>query len=744
MEDVKIDVEAENKEIVRRYRKLVTLTRPMFKGDDAKMVRKAFQTALDAHNGMRRKSGEPYIYHPIAVAQIAVEEIGLGPTSVIAALLHDVVEDTEWELSDIEREFGKKVAQIIDGLTKISGVFHPGTSQQAENFRKMLLTLTDDVRVILIKLADRLHNMRTLESMQRNAQLKIASETIYLYAPLAHRLGLYSIKTELEDLYLKFTEPQMYKEISEKIRQTKSTRNKFIKDFILPIETELKKQEIKVTIKGRPKSIYSIWNKMRKQGIPFEEVYDLFAIRIIIDSEYESEKPDCWKVYSIVTDFYKPSLERLRDWISTPKGNGYESLHTTVMSKSGQWVEVQIRTERMDEIAEKGYAAHWKYKEAQQGGAASKESNIEQWIGKVREMIEQNDSTAIDFINDFRGSLFNEEVFVFTPKGDLKVLPAGATIVDLAFDIHSQVGARCIGAKINQKLVPINHKLSNGDQVEILTSTKQKPSADWLKFVVSSKAKSKINEALRESIRKQITEGREIVEKKLKTFKIALSDEVQNQLKSFFSQKTPQDVFIKVANGTIDPKEIKRFKEARDEGFPKPVANGSATQLLDGKAVERELKKTEGTDTLIIGKGHGRISYTFAACCNPIAGDPVFGYVTVTDGIKIHRTSCPNAPEMMAQHGYRIVKVQWTSQQDVAFSVGLKIMGTDRIGLVSGVTKVISQELKVNMESISLKSHDGVFDGEIILSVHDTEHLNQLISKLKTVDGVVSVNRFDA
>lgn len=747
MEEVVIDIEAENKEIVRRYRKLITLVRPMFKGDDAKMVKKAFKVALEAHNGTRRKSGEPYIYHPIAVAQITVEEIGLGPTSVIAALLHDVVEDTDWELPAIKKEFGPKVAQIIDGLTKISEVFTPGSSQQAENFRKMLLTLTEDVRVILIKLADRLHNMRTLESMQRNSQLKIASETIYLYAPLAHRLGLYSIKTELEDLYLKYTEPQMYKEISDKIKQSKASRNKFIKEFMAPIENQLKKADIKVDIKGRPKSIYSIWNKMRKQGIPFEEVYDLFAIRVIIENEQEhdnNEKSLCWKVYSLITDFYKPSLERLRDWISTPKSNGYESLHTTVMSKSGQWVEVQIRTRRMDDIAEKGYAAHWKYKEAQSGAAVSRESGIEQWIGKVREMIEQNDSDAIDFVNDFRSNLFNKEVFVFTPKGDLVVLPIDSSVLDLAFDIHSHIGSRCIGAKINQKLVPISHKLSNGDQVEILTSNKQKPSHDWLKFVKSSKAIGKIKEALREDIRSKIAEGREMVERKLKTFKIVVNDEVQNQLKNYFNQKTAQDVFMKVAQGTIDIKEIKSFKEARDDGFPRaPLVTPIPNHLIDGKSVEKELKKTQGSDVLVIGDANSKIGYTLSKCCSPIAGDPVFGYVTVTEGIKIHRTSCTNAPEMMAQQGNRIIKVQWASQQDLTFSAGLKVTGTDRIGLVSNVTKIISQQLKVNMESISLKTKEGVFDGEIVLSIQDTEHLYQLMDMLRTVDGVESVRRFE-
>jgi GTP diphosphokinase / guanosine-3',5'-bis(diphosphate) 3'-diphosphatase len=476
-----IDTESENKEIISRYRKLLRVAKPFLKDDDAKIIKKAFNTSLHAHKDMRRRSGEPYIYHPLAVAQIAVEEIGLGTTSIIAALLHDVVEDTHVEIEDIQRDFGSKVAKIIDGLTKISGVFEQGSSEQAENFRKMILTLSDDVRVILIKLADRLHNMRTLTSMPREKQLKIASETIYLYAPLAHRLGLYAIKTELEDLYLKYTDTETYKHIAECIAQTKTARDKFIKDFTAPIEKSLDKADVDFVIKGRPKSIYSIWNKMRKQNIPFEEVYDLFAIRIIVDAEPENEKAICWKVYSMVTDFYKPNPDRLRDWISTPKANGYESLHTTVMSKYGQWVEVQIRTQRMDEIAEKGYAAHWKYKDTASGQALT---GLEMWIRKVRELIETNDSSALEFMDDFRTNLFNEEVFVFTPKGALKILPHGATTLDFAFEIHTQIGMHCLGAKVNQKLVPLSYVLNNGDQVEILTSSKQKPSEDWLKFVV--------------------------------------------------------------------------------------------------------------------------------------------------------------------------------------------------------------------------------------------------------------------
>src|SRR6187431_1118331 len=511
-----IDAEQEKKEIINRYRRLLRKAKPILNDGDAKLIKKAFTISLEAHKDMRRKSGEPFIFHPLAVAEICVEEIGLGTTSIVSALMHDVVEDTDIELVDIERMFGKKITRIIDGLTKIRGVFEYGTSQQAENFRKMLFTLSEDVRVILIKLADRLHNMRTLDSMPRNKQLKVSSETIYLYAPLAHRLGLNAIKTELEDLYLRFTDREIYNSIAQSIDETKAVRTKFIKQFMVPIGDELDKLKIDYEIIGRPKSIYSIWNKMRKQNIPFEEVFDLFAIRIIIDTAPDHEKALCWQVYSIVTDYYTPNPDRLRDWISTPKSNGYESLHTTVMAKNGQWVEVQIRTRRMDEIAVKGYAAHWKYKDS----AANHESNLEKWLVRVRELLERQDQTALEFVDDFRGNLFNEEVFVFTPKGELKTLPKGSTALDFAFDIHSDVGAKCIGAKVNQKLVPINHVLKNGDQIEILTSAKQKPNEDWLRFVVSPKAKSKIKDALKEDKKSAAEEGKETLLRKLKQLKI--------------------------------------------------------------------------------------------------------------------------------------------------------------------------------------------------------------------------------
>ncbi len=736
-----VDIEKENKEIVSRYRKLLKYAKPILKDDDAKIIRKAFNMSLLAHKDMRRKSGEPYIYHPLAVAQIAVEEIGLGTTSIVAALLHDVVEDTHIELQDIEREFGTKVAKIIDGLTKISGVFDHGSSQQAENFRKMILTLSDDVRVILIKLADRLHNMRTLGSMPREKQLKISSETIYLYAPLAHRLGLYAIKTEMEDLYLKYTNTEIYKDIADKIKQTKAARNKFIKDFITPIYKALEKLGVEFKIKGRPKSIFSIFNKMKKQNIPFEEVYDLFAIRIIIDAEdLESEKALCWKVYSVVTDFYKPNPDRLRDWVSTPKGNGYESLHTTVMSKLGQWVEVQIRTTRMDEIAEKGYAAHWKYKEAgKEAKELPTETGLEMWIRKVRDLIEHNDSSAIEFLDDFRTNLFNEEVFVFTPKGQLKILPFGATALDFAFEIHSKVGSQCLGAKVNQKLVPLSYILNNGDQVEILTSSKQKPNEDWLKFVVSSKARSKIKEALKEQKKLVASDGKEIVVRKLSQMKLELTNEVINQLLLYFNKKTPLQLFYEVAKGLIDARDIKKFRDEKE--VKKPL---DKRDLIDLPRVPTEIRKTiANTDMLVIGDNLDKIDYKLAKCCNPIPGDDVFGFVTINEGIKIHRTACPNAVELMSNYGYRVIKAKWTAQQELAFLAGVSIIGLDRVGMANDITKVISSEYKVNMRSITIDTNDGMFEGKIMLFVQDTKHLDKLIMKLGKVTDIISVNRID-
>jgi GTP pyrophosphokinase len=734
---VEVAVEEEKQIIIWHYRKLLRHAKPFLKGDDAKQIKKAFNMSLDAHKNMRRRSGEPYILHPLAVAQICVEEIGLGTTSIIAAILHDVVEDTELEIEDIERHFGHKVAKIIDGLTKISGVFDYGSSQQAENFRKMLLTLSQDVRVILVKLADRMHNMRTLESMPRHKQLSVSSETIYLYAPLAHRLGLYAIKSELEDLYLKFTEPKLYKEIIEKIDASKPARQRFIRNFLNPIQKELKKRTFNYTIKGRPKSVYSIWNKMKSQDIPFEQVYDLFAIRIILDTLPEQEKAACWQVYSIVTDYYQPNPDRLRDWISTPKSNGYESLHTTVMSKTGTWVEVQIRTTRMNEIAEKGYAAHWKYKHDQ---GDSSESGLEMWIGRVRDMLEQSDSTAVEFVDDFRHNLFNEEIFVFTPRGELKKLPGGATALDFAFEIHSEVGARCIGAKVNQKLMPLHHKLKTGDQVEILTSKKQKPNDDWLKFVITSKARTRIKDELKEQKKTAAQDGREIVRRKFKQLKMEMSSENLDKLLKYFQVKSALDLYYLIGKGTIEAKEIKKVKELVSTG-----EKISTSRISDAKSFEKQIKKITGEkrDILLIGEDMDIVDYTLSPCCNPISGDDVFGFVTAQDGIKIHRANCPNATELLSKHSNRVVKAIWTSQTQVSFLVGLKIKGVDRVGVINDVTKIISNQLKVNMRSITINSENGAFQGDIQLYVNNTKHLELLKQKLEKIKGVEQVKRFD-
>lgn len=738
-----IDLEQERLEILKRYRKLLRSLKPLLEPGDAKQIKTAFTLSAKAHKDMRRKSGEPYIYHPIAVAQICADEIGLGTTSIVSALLHDVVEDTDMTIGEIQKIFGTKVAKIIDGLTKISGVFEYGSSQQAENFRKMLLTLSDDIRVILIKLADRLHNMRTLSSMSREKQLKIASETLYLYAPLAHRLGLHAIKTELEDLSLKYTEPEVYKDIARKLKETKISRARFINTFIKPIEEDLKKGKYQYEIKGRPKSIFSINNKIKKSNIPFEEIYDLFAVRIILNIAPDQEKAACWQVYSMVTDHYNPNPERLKDWISTPKSNGYESLHTTVMSSSGQWVEVQIRSKRMDEVAEKGYAAHWKYK----GNDTRTDATFETWLSQVREAIETADKgrSAVEMVDEFRSSLYNDEVFVFTPKGKLIVLKDGATALDFAFEIHSEVGVHCIGAKVNQRLVPLSHKLTNGDQVEVLTSNKQKPSEDWLRFVNTTKAKARIKDYIKEENRRYVSDGREIVERRLKLMQIELNLEVTNQLRAYFNAKDSTDLFYRFGKAYLQPEELKRWKTEREIHLKKQSEKAINAPIVDAKSFAKEIKKVHGggkdTDILLIGEDLDKIDYTLAKCCNPIEGDDVFGFVTINEGIKIHRTRCPNATELLSRHGDRVIKAQWTSILDSSFNVDLRLRGTDRMGLVNDVTKIISNELKVNIMGLTIGVKDGIFEGNITLKVHDSNHLDILMRRLENVNGVFEVLR---
>ncbi|MES2591644.1 MAG: bifunctional (p)ppGpp synthetase/guanosine-3',5'-bis(diphosphate) 3'-pyrophosphohydrolase [Bacteroidota bacterium] len=731
-----IDIEAEKKEILKRYKELLKACRRTLEKGDKLLIRKAFDISLEAHKDMRRKSGEPYIYHPIAVAQICAEEIGLGTTSVVCALLHDVVEDTDLTLEDIRVLFGEKEAKIIDGLTKISGVFDQGSSLQAENFRKMLLTLSDDVRVILIKLADRLHNMRTLDSMKRDKQLKIASETLYLYAPLAHRLGLNAIKSELEDLGLKYTEPESYNEIQQHLKEAEQERKKFISKFIVPIKEILEEQGMKFSIIGRPKSIYSINNKIKTKGVTFDNIFDLFAIRIIIDSPPENEKADCWRVYSIVTDFYHPSPERLRDWISTPKANGYESLHATVMGPEGKWVEVQIRTVRMDELAEKGYAAHWKYKDN------NNESQLDDWIRKIREILESPEENAMEFLDDFKLNLFAEEIFAFTPKGEIKTLPINSTALDFAFDIHTKIGEKCIGAKVNHKLVPLSYKLKSGDQVEVLTSNKQTPKEDWLGYVVTARAKSKIKNALKEERRKVAEDGREMLERKFNHLKIDFTTNNINDLANYFKLPSSQELFYRVAVGNIDLKHLKDFRQEHGKIIHK---SGSIRKEDNSKSLEQMVSTVRGkSDTLVIGENLQKLDYKLSPCCNPIPGDDVFGFITINEGIKIHRVNCPNAIQLLSNYAYRVVKAKWTTPELISFLAGMKITGIDEVGIVNNITKIISSEHNVNMRSLSFDTNDGTFEGTVMVFVHDTHHLTELMKKLKTVNGVLTVTRLDS
>jgi len=733
-----IDKEEEKKELLSRYRGLLKSCRRKLDKNDKLQIRKAFDVAMKAHQDVRRKSGEPYIYHPIAVAQICAEEIGLGATSVICALLHDVVEDTDMTLADMKGMFGEKVAQIIDGLTKIKGVevIDPTNfSIQAENFRKMLLTLSDDVRVILIKLADRLHNMRTLTSMTEHQQRKIASETLYLYAPLAHRMGLNAIKTELEDLGLKYTESELYNTIVQKLKETEPERKKYIDKFIDPLIETLTDNGFKFRIFGRPKSIFSIYSKMQSKNIPFEEVFDIFAIRIIIDTKEEVEKADCWRVYSMVTDFYYPNPERLRDWISTPKSNSYEALHTTVMGPEGKWVEVQIRSERMDEIAERGFAAHWKYKIGGED-AVNKESQLDDWLKRIRHMLESADENALDFLDDFKLNLFADEIFVFTPKGEMRTLPTKTTALDFAFEIHTKVGEHCIGAKVNHKLVPLSHTLNSGDQVEIITSEKQSPKQDWLNFVITAKAKSKIKNALKEERRKISEKGIELLKSRFKQLKLPFLPENVNKTAAVLQLPNAQELYYRLAVGNIKPREIKDFRKEKNKVAAEPKK--------ENLTLEQVVSSVRGkSDLLVIGDNLDKIEYKLAPCCHPIPGDDVFGFITIGEGIKIHRVNCPNAIQLMSNYAYRIVKAKWMNQELISFLAGIRVTGIDRLGVVNNITKVISNEHNINMRSITFDSNDGVFEGKIMLFVNDTKHLTELTKKLKRVDGIMSVSRFD-
>ena len=724
-----IDIEKEKREILNKYKSLLRACADKTDKSDKKEIRKAFNLAVEAHKNMRRKSGEPYIYHPIAVAHIAAKEIGLGTTSIICALLHDVVEDTDYTLKDIEKLFGKKIAQIIDGLTKIQDVFDKNVSLQAENFRKMLLTLSDDVRVILIKLADRLHNMRTLDAMPKAKQLKIASETLYLYAPLAHRLGLYPIKTEMEDLGLKFTKAEVYKAIAEKLQETKEERKKYIAKFSKPIKIKLKENNLNFSIKGRPKSIFSIRNKMVNKSVNFDNVFDKFAVRIVVDSPVESEKSDCWKIYSIVTDFYKPNPDRLRDWISTPKENGYEALHTTVMGGDGKWVEVQIRSKRMDDIAEKGYAAHWKYKQK-----GNKENSLDSWIEKIRDLLENPESNAIDFIDDFKLNLYSGEIYIFTPAGDLKTLPKSATALDFAFEIHTDVGLKCMGVKVNGKLVSLSHQLNSGDQVEVITSSKQRPSKDWLRFVVTSRAKSKIKSALKEDKKKIAIVGKEIAERKLRHLKIKMNSSTETELIKHFNTGSSLELYYRFGTGAILNTEIKNFVNLKNKGWYQTIKN----KLYGSSA----LKKSEKSEKVIVFNEEDELlDYKLSTCCNPIPGDMIFGFLTVLDGIKVHRSDCPNAIQLRSNYAYRILPGKWVNKEEIDFIATINIKGIDSVGLMNKVTQIISNQMNVNIKSINISSDDGIFEGIITLRVHNVSFLKELTTKLQKVKAITSITR---
>ena len=729
-------IEKENRQIARQYKELLRISYQTLTEADKKLIRKAFDTAVEAHSNQRRKSGEAYIFHPIAVAKIVASEIGLDATCIAAALLHDVVEDTRYTLADIEEMFGDTVARIVDGLTKISNLKKDmDVSLQAENFRKMLLTLNDDVRVIIIKIADRLHNMQTMDAMRPDKQVKIASETLYIYAPLAHRIGLYNIKTELEDLGLKYTEPDTYQDILTKIKESKEDQDAYIREFSKVIEESLDKEDMAYEIKGRPKSIYSINRKMKAQNIGFDEVYDKFAIRIIYKSDNANEKFLAWKIYSIVTDHFRPNPTRLRDWISSPKSTGYEALHITVMGPKGRWVEVQIRSERMNEIAEKGYAAHYKYKQ----GSKKEEHGFEEWVTKLQEALENPEVNAVDFVEQFKLNLYSKEIFVFTPQGDLKSLPKGATPLDFAFSIHTEIGLHTRGARVNQKLVPLSHVLKSGDQVEIITSDNAKPNINWLDYATTARARAKIKSSLKEEKREIAEEGKAILSRKLKAQKIGFNEKTINELVVFFKLKTSLDLFYRVGIGKIDNQMLKDFASSRSNSFVSYFKN-----KIRKPQVSTEIDKEEITakyDQLVFGKEEEKLEYKMANCCNPIPGDNVFGFISVTDGIKVHKKDCPNALQLQSNYAYRIIQAKWidSSQQD--FKAVIHLRGIDNIGLVSEITKEISSNMHVNMRNLNFDSHDGVFSGRITVVVKNNNILNTIIQRLKKINGIDKVSR---
>ena len=726
---------SENAQIAKAYKDLLRISYQKLTAADKKMIRLALDTAVDAHKDQRRKSGEPYILHPIAVAKIVADDIGLGAPSIAAALLHDVVEDTKYTIDDIERMHGTQIAKIVDGLTKISNLKKDkNVSFQAENFRKMLLTLNDDARVIIIKIADRLHNMQTMDAMPRYKQIKIASETLYIYAPLAHRVGMYNIKTELEDLGLKYTEPEVYRDIQKKVQENLESQQGFIDGFVKLTKKYLRREGLSCKIEGRPKSIFSTRKKMVSKKLDFDQIFDRFAIRIIYKADPHEEKFLAWKIYSIITDHFQPNPLRLRDWISAPKSTGYEALHVTVMGPEGRWVEVQIRSERMHEIAEKGYAAHFKYKHGKQD-----ERGLEVWLNRLREVLEQPNSDAVDFVKDFRLNLYASEIFVFTPEGDLKSLPQGATPVDFAFHIHTEIGMHTRGAKINGKIVPLSYRLKSGDQVEIITSNKAFPNPSWLDYVITSRARSRIRSFLKEDKKQIAEEGKEILRRKLKQLKISFNSKTVEKLLAFFKLKTSLDLYYRVGIGTIDNAKLKKFSSDQNNRFlnlfKRKTPKSTSSSFVD------EDKITNKFDQLVFGKNEEQLEYQLSPCCNPIAGDDVFGFVTVSDGVKVHKNECPNALTLRSNYAYRIVNAKWIDSSQDEFSVKLQLTGLDDLGLVNKVTQVISNTNNVNISRMSFDSNDGTFEGHVLLKVKNSALLKKMIKQLENINGVHKVVR---
>ncbi len=730
-----IDIEQENKAIAKQYKELLKISYRILSKEDKKLIRSAFDVAVDAHKHQRRKSGEAYIFHPIAVAKIVASEIGLDATSIAAALLHDVIEDTKYTFTDIEQLFGETVARIVQGLTKISKMPYEGdVSLQAENFRKMLLTLNEDIRVIIIKIADRLHNMQTMDAMPVYKQEKIASETLYIYAPMAHRIGLYKIKSELEDLSLKYTEREIYDDILSKIKDSKEEQDAYIKAFSKTIKDALNAENLSYEVKGRPKSIYSIRRKIVAQNVSFDEVYDKFAVRIIYKSDLANEKFLAWKIYSIVTDNFRPNPVRLRDWISSPKSTGYEALHITVMGPKGKWVEVQIRSERMNEIAEKGFAAHYKYKNED-----SDEGGLDLWLNKLQDTLENQDISAVDFVEEFKLSLYAKEIFVFTPKGDLYSLPKGASALDFAFHIHTEVGMHTRGTKVNGKLVPLSHPLQSGDQVEIITSNNAKPTANWLDYASTSRAQSKIKSSLKEERKNIANDGKEILRRKLKSLKINLDEKTINQLVQFYKVKTSLDLFYRVGAGIIDNKQLKDFAASRTNVLVSFIKNKIRKQPNQSDVNKEEI--TEKFDQLVFGKDKQQLDYKIASCCNPIAGDDVFGFLTVTEGIKVHKKNCPNAVQLQGSYNYRVQKAKWIDSSQREFKAELLISGIDAMGLVNNVTKEVSNNLNIDMKRVHFDTNDGLFTGKIVVVVKNKNILNNLVQNIKKINGIDKVTR---